>query len=71
MVVNDEHYILCFCWGVDGFDTFLNSFKLKKVDPKQFAFIKFNSLQKKILYEKKKLNDDFYLIADTLDVDFE
>lgn len=70
MILNDEYHLLCFQYESVNFDTFLNSLKVKKVEPKQFVFIKFDSLQKKILYEKKILNGDLYVIADTLDLEY-
>lgn len=70
MIVNDEYYIFCFQYKKVDFDKFLNSVKVEQVEPKRFALIKFDSLQKKKLYEKKSLDGDFYVIADTLDLKF-
>lgn len=68
LIVNDEYHILCFQYEKVNFDSFLNSFKIKKTEPQRNLSVKFGSLQKKELYEKKKLNDDFYVLADTLDL---
>lgn len=70
MIVNDEYYVLCFQYESVNFDTFLNGLKVNKLEPKKFAFNKFDSLEKKILYEKKKLNGDLYVTADTLDLEY-
>lgn len=70
LIVNEEYFLLCFLYERTHFDTFLNSIGLKKVEPKHFVLIKFDSLENKVLYEKKNLNGDLYVIADTLCLDF-
>lgn len=53
IIVNDEYYILCFQYDKVNFDNFLTSLKIKKTEPDRYLFIKFESLQKKLLYEEK------------------
>lgn len=71
MSVNNEYYLLCFQYDRVSFDSFLNSLKISKIEPTQFEFIKFDSLQKKMIHEKKVLNDEYYVIADSIDLDFD
>lgn len=68
IIVNEEYYILGFQYDKINFDNFLNSLKIRKTEPERYLFIKFDSLQKKLLYEKKKLNDDLYVTVNTLDL---
>lgn len=68
LTVNDEYYVLCFQYKKVAFDNFLNSIRITKIEPKQLVLIKFDSLESKILYEKKPLNCEIYVIADTLEL---
>lgn len=45
---------------------FLNSIKIKKTESNSFKLIKFDNLHCKVVYEKIILNNEFFVMLDTL-----
>lgn len=64
--LKDNYYFLCIQYEVLRFDRFHNSFEIKKSDQLNYILINFDTLEHKSVYEKKSLNQSFYIICDTL-----
>lgn len=64
--VKDKYYFLCIQYVDLRFDAFHNSFEIRKADQLNYILINFETLEHKISYQKKNLNQSFYIICDTL-----
>lgn len=62
----NEQYISCIQWDYICFDEFLNSLQITKSEPNVRKLINFAELKEKQVFECKRLNNRFYVIADTL-----
>lgn len=51
-----------------GIDTFTNSIKVKTANPSVLKLIDFDELESRTVFEKIHCNNDFYIIADTLEL---
>lgn len=66
LYTNNEIYYFCVEFVKDCYNDFLNSFKIKSTE--QYQIINFSDLVFKRPLEKKIVVDQFYIIADSLDV---
>lgn len=64
----NEYYFFCVRFCVLEYSNFLNSIKIKKFEPNLFKMIKFSSLENKTVFEAKVLNEENYIILETLDL---
>lgn len=63
-----EFYFVCKPYVTLEFDTFLNSFHVKKEDTTAYSLIKFNDLQHFKSYELKPVQNKTYIMSDTRDL---
>lgn len=70
LLSENEYYFFCSRFRVTEYCSFLNSIKIEIVEPKVFKVIKFNQLVNKNVYEAKHLNNERYIILDTLDLKY-
>lgn len=68
-VYENEMYIACTEWFYSSFDDFLNSLQVIKSDVNEKTMIKVANLKHKQSFEYKKVDSEFYIIAETLIVD--
>lgn len=64
--INRNYYFICASFDILNFNKILNSFEIKKEHGPIHTLIEFSSLPHKNVYEKKHLNNSFYIICDTL-----
>lgn len=63
----NEFYFICSRVEIIGYNTFLNSIQIKLFAPAE-TIIKHLELEKRTSYERKKIDEKIFIIADTLDV---
>lgn len=61
-------YISCFPWIIQNFDSFLNSFKIKKNESNTLKIVEPLKLIHTKSYQMKKIGNDYYVIPDSLDL---
>lgn len=68
LLSDNEYYFFCLRFCVLGRCRFLNSIRIKIAEPNKFEMIKFTSLKNKNVYETKILNNEKFIILDTLEL---
>lgn len=68
LVVSSKYYFLCTQFEFIEYNKFLNSIKIQKTAPIQYSVVKFSNLDIKAVYEKQVVEEEFYIILDTLDL---
>lgn len=68
IAVHQNYYFLCLRFDFKELDKFTNCVKIKKTEPITYEIIKFNELINKRPYEKKMVDNETYVLADTLDL---
>lgn len=66
LLSDNEYYFFCIRFCVVEYCHFLNSIKIKIFEPNLFEIIKFTSLENKNVYEAKVLNNENFIILETL-----
>lgn len=66
LLFKEYHYFICIQYEILRFDIFHNSFEIRKPDQMKYILIDFLTLKRKTTYEKKNLNQTFYIICDNL-----
>lgn len=67
LVIENEYVFLCNRLFITGFDDFLNSLKVTSTITLP-ELVKFQTLKTKRLFEKLKFNNEYYILADTLEL---
>lgn len=67
-ILDAQSNIFFFCSQFDfvSYDDFLNSIKISQSEPNMFNILSFENLNNKEVYESCILNEEFYIILDTL-----
>lgn len=68
LVVNSKYYFLCTQFEFIKYNKFLNGIKIQKTAPTNYLVVEFSSLDIKTVYEKQVVDEEFYIILDTLDL---
>lgn len=68
LMYSSEYYLFCIRFEFIKYDKFLNSIEIKKSNPSDFTLFQFMSLERKFVYESKKLKSKIYIILETLEL---
>lgn len=68
IMVNDKIHFICSKYEIITMDVFLNSFQIRKLEPGALTVVKFSDLNNKKPYARKIIENDIFVLAETLDL---
>lgn len=70
IIANDSNYFfVCAQYDFIQLNKFLNSIQIRKKQPAYYTVVQFSCLNNKNVYEKKVLEEEYYIILDTLELE--